>query len=93
MTAELVAVWLVRLLALYAGAGLLFALVFLARGVERVDPGAHGATLGFRLVLLPATIVLWPWLWRRWRHADGKPAIESNAHRRAARERSAERPA
>ena len=84
MTAELVAVWLIRLLALYAGAGLLFALLFLARGVERIDAGAHGATLGFRLVLLPATVAFWPWLWRRWRRADGTPPIESNAHRRAA---------
>lgn len=85
MTAELIALWLVRLLALYAGAGLLFALVFLARGLERVDAGAHGAPLGFHLVLLPATVVLWPWLWRRWRHADGRPPVESNMHRRAAR--------
>jgi hypothetical protein len=93
MTAELVAIWMVRLLALYAGAGLLFALIFLARGVERIDPGAHGATLGFRLAVLPATIALWPWLWRRWRRSDGKLPIESNAHRRAARERGGERPA
>jgi len=84
MTAELAAVWLIRLLALYAGAGLLFALLFLARGVERIDAGARGATLGFRLVLLPATVAFWPWLWGRWRRAGGRPPIESNAHRRAA---------
>ncbi len=88
MTSELVALWIVRLLALYAGIGFLFALAFLARGVARVDAGAAGATFGFRLAVMPATIALWPWLLRRWRRAAGSPPVESNAHRRAAAGRS-----
>ena len=93
MTVEIIAAWLVRLVAFYTGAGLLFALAFLARGVERVDPGARGATLGFRLIILPATIALWPLLLQRWRNADGRPPIESNAHRRAAAKPGGESPA
>ena len=84
MTAELAAVWLLRMLATYAGIGFLFALWLLARGLERIDAGTHGATLGFRIAILPATIALWPWLLARCWRASGAPPVESNAHRRAA---------
>jgi len=87
VTFELLAVWAVRLLAVYAGLGVLFALVFLARGLERVDAAAREATLGFRLVALPATAALWPLLLRRWLGARGAPPVETNAHRRAAARR------
>jgi hypothetical protein len=85
MTLELFAVWFVRLLALYAGLGLLFALAFVTRGIERVDPAAAGATWGFRLIALPACVALWPLLLRRWLGGATAPPIETNAHRRAAR--------
>lgn len=84
MTLELFAVWFVRLLGLYAGLGLLFGLAFVSRGVERLDPAAHGASWGFRLVALPASIALWPLLLRRWRSGAEAPPVETNAHRRAA---------
>ena len=84
MTLELVAVWFVRLLGLYAGLGLFFGLAFVGRGVERLDPGAHGATWGFRLIILPASVALWPFLLRRWIEGRSAPLIENNAHRRAA---------
>ena len=84
MTLELVAVWFVRLLGLYAGLGLLVGLAFVNRGVDRLDPGAHGATWGFRLIILPASVALWPLLLRRWLGGASAPPIESNAHRRAA---------
>jgi hypothetical protein len=84
MTLELLAIWFVRLLALYAGLGLLFALAFVTRGIERIDPGAVGATWGFRLIVLPASIALWPLLLQRWFGGVTAPPVESNAHRRAA---------
>ena len=85
MTLELVAVWFVRLLGLYAGLGLLVGLAFVSRGVERLDPGAHGAGWGFRLIILPASVALWPLLLRRWLAGASAPPVETNAHRRAAR--------
>lgn len=91
MTLELFAVWFVRLLGLYAGLGLLFALAFVTRGIERLDPGAHGASLGFRLIALPASVALWPLLLRRWLAGSSVPPIETNAHRRAAGARDARR--
>lgn len=51
---------------LYLAAGALFALVFLAFGVARMDPAARGTHLGVRLVLAPGVILTWPLLLVRW---------------------------
>jgi hypothetical protein len=48
--------------ALYASLGLFFALWFVFFGVHRMDSAAVGASLAFRLLILPGTIALWPWL-------------------------------
>jgi hypothetical protein len=58
-------------LGLYAGAGLLFALPFLAWGLPRIDTAARGSSLAFRLLILPGTVALWPLLLRRWKRSDG----------------------
>lgn len=52
--------------ALYAAAGTVFTLVFLLFGVTRIDTGAKGAGLGFRLMILPGLIALWPLMLIRW---------------------------
>jgi hypothetical protein len=53
----------------YAAAGLIFAATFVIWGVERVDPAAHGAPVGFRLLILPGCAALWPLLLGRWLRA------------------------
>jgi len=50
----------------YAAAGLLFAALFVTIGVNRIDPAARGAGLGFRLLILPGSALFWPLLLRRW---------------------------
>ena len=76
---------LVLLFLVYAGFGLVFAFPFVFRGVNRIDRVALGSTWGFRLIILPGVVVLWPLLLRRW-VADDPPPRERNAHRdRAAR--------
>ena len=75
----------VVLLGLYLAAGVLFALPFVFRGVNRIDPQASGSTWGFRLIILPGVVALWPLLAHRWLR-DLPPLEENNAHRRAARE-------
>jgi hypothetical protein len=78
-----IATWLVRALGVYAALGLLFGVAFVARGIERIDPGAHGSGWGFRLIVLPAVVAFWPLLLSRWVRGAARP-IERNAHRRAA---------
>jgi hypothetical protein len=40
--------------------------VFLGLGLTRIDHGAKGAGLGFRLLILPGLIALWPLMLIRW---------------------------
>jgi hypothetical protein len=75
---------IVQFVAVYAGAGVLFALLFVARGVERLDPSAAGAGVAFRLLILPGATAFWPLLAWRWLRGASEPPLEQNAHRRAA---------
>jgi len=54
------------LIGLYLGVGLLFGLTFIIWGVERLDHATKGTSWLFRLLLLPGSIALWPWLASRW---------------------------
>ena len=53
-------------LAAYAVAGTLFALPFHWRGIGHLDPATRGSRLGFRILITPGIIVLWPCLAWRW---------------------------
>jgi len=50
----------------YLLAGFLFAIFFLSKGLEKTDTAAHGSGFGFRLIILPGTIFLWPVLLEKW---------------------------
>ena len=76
---------IVGLLAAYAGVGLLFAPLFVLRGVDRADPSARGASWGFRLLIIPGVVALWPYLGMRWLRGAHAPPEEVNTHRVAAR--------
>jgi len=81
-----VATWILRLTAAYLALGLLFSLSFLRRGIERLDPAARGSGWGFRLLVLPGTIALWPILLGRLRQGPpARPALSSVALRRRQR--------
>ena len=74
----------------YLGIGAAFALAFVLFGVQRVDPAARGgATWGFRILIVPGSIILWPWLASRWIRSSPSPPEESNAHRARAHARGA----
>jgi len=61
------------LFSVYLICGLLFAIPFVYKGVTTVDPeGAKGASLGFRLIIIPGTMVFWPVLLIKWIKASGK---------------------
>jgi hypothetical protein len=73
----------VLLLMGYAALGLLIGIPFVFRGVNRLDPAATDGSWGFRLVILPGVVALWPLLLRRWIAGTQAP-VERNAHRLAA---------
>lgn len=81
-----IATWLARALEFYLLAGVLFALPFVWRGAGRVDPTAAEGTRGFRLLILPGSVALWPLLALRWLTGADSPPDERNAHRDTARE-------
>jgi hypothetical protein len=51
-------------LAVYVGAGLAVGFAFVICGVRRVQPAP--ATIGARILFLPAAIALWPIVLARW---------------------------
>ena len=72
---------------LYLTLGLIFALVFVFRGIGKVDPVAAQGSWGFRVLVIPGLALFWPLFAKRWIQAKGKPPLESNAHRSAAKQR------
>lgn len=50
----------------YVLCGLAVGVPFVLRGVDRVDEAVRGASLGFRLLILPGTVALWPLLAAKW---------------------------
>jgi hypothetical protein len=73
--------------ALYLICGLLFAAPFLLVGVGRIDPHAAHGSWGFRILIAPGTVLLWPLLFKRWIRGQRTPPEERNAHRQAAKGR------
>jgi membrane protein implicated in regulation of membrane protease activity len=71
---------ILTLMAFYATLGVLFALVFVTVGVGQVDRAARGASRGFRLLIFPGVVALWPLLAWRWRRRMGPPE-ERSPHR------------
>ena len=56
--------WLLALV--YLMLGTLFAFAFLTKGIKTVDHSAQGASLGFKLLIAPGCIALWPVLLSKW---------------------------
>ncbi len=57
---------LLAALGLYVSLGFLFAAVFHWRGLSRLDTAARDAGPGFRLLITPGLVILWPWILHRW---------------------------
>jgi hypothetical protein len=77
-----IATGLVWALSLYAIAGVIFAIPFVIRGVGRIDPVARSGTIGFRILIIPGTIALWPLLLSRWVGGRRQPPSQRTAHQR-----------
>lgn len=75
---------LVHIVGGYLAAGVLFALLFQTLRVKRVDPDAAEGSLGFRVVVTPGVVALWPLLALRWLRGVDAPPEQRDPHRRAA---------
>ena len=54
------------IVAVYLLLGVLFVIPFLMKGLNKVDEGAHGSTIGFKIIIIPGVIVFWPVLLSKW---------------------------
>lgn len=84
----MIAVLFLIVIAIYLACGLAFALPFVWFGARRIDPHAAHGSWGFRVLILPGAVALWPLLLRRWVGGVNQPPEERNAHRGAARDNS-----
>ena len=68
---------LLIIVAIYLVLGVLFVFPFLMKGLNTVDEGANGSTIGFKIIIIPGVIVFWPVLLSKWmksnlNHGDTK---------------------
>ena len=68
-------------LEIYTGLGLIFAVLFVWIGVQRLDSEAQGSGIAFRLLILPGVAAFWPMFLRRWTRGSVEPPVERNPHR------------
>jgi len=66
---------LLIIVAIYLACGFVFMMPFIIKGVDVIDEGAHGSSIGFRIIIIPGAIVFWVVLLRKWLKA--KKNIES----------------
>jgi hypothetical protein len=57
---------LLIIVAVYLFLGVLFVIPFLMKGLSKVDEGANGSTIGFKIIIIPGVIVFWPALLSKW---------------------------
>ena len=76
---------------IYLFCGLAFAIPFVLVGAGKIDPHAMHGSWGFRILIIPGTMFLWPLLVQRWMKGIHEPPEESNPHRQAARSCSSRR--
>ena len=54
------------LAAIYLLLGVFFVIPFLMKGLNKIDEGANGSTVGFKIIIIPGVIVFWPVLLSKW---------------------------
>lgn len=72
---------ILALAGVYMGIGMVAALIIVLAGFGRVDRAANGSTVGFKFLVFPGVVALWPLMVNRWIRATGEPPGEKNAHR------------
>ena len=83
----MIAAIFLAILGVYLGCGLAFALPFAFIGAGKIDSHASHGSWGFRLLILPGAMALWPWLLRRWLSGVHESPEECTPHRNCSRRR------
>ena len=63
---------LLLIVGLYVVLGFAFMIPFIIKGAEKIDETARGASIGFRIIIIPGVIVFWIFLLRKWIKANNK---------------------
>lgn len=71
-------------LGIYTGLGLVIALFLAFFAIGKLDPAAKDGTWGFRLLIIPGLVALWPLMLMRLVRGINTPPVEHNAHRNRA---------
>lgn len=66
---QIVVTIILLLMLLYVLLGVVFSFFFLTRGLQKIDEDVPGSSWGFRLIIIPGCILLWPLLLNKWRKA------------------------
>jgi|GEM_PF-314683 len=64
---------------IYLIAGFIFAIPFSIKGAGKIDEGANGGSWGFRIIIIPGSIVFWPILLKKWVRASRSLSIQNEA--------------
>ena len=65
----------------YVVLGILAALLFLVFGLERIDSEDKGSGIGFRAIIFPGLVALWPLLLPRAVRGGGEAPEQRDPHR------------
>lgn len=64
---------LVLACAIYLALGFVFALLFVSKGLQRVDAAAQGMPWLARLLIFPGVVALWPLMLKKWLRGEQPP--------------------
>lgn len=66
---------------IYLAMGVIIGTFLVSFGMARVDNETTGSGLGFRLIILPGAVALWPLMLRRMIRGGGEPPLQNDPHR------------
>ncbi|MDP4132329.1 MAG: hypothetical protein Q8939_19395 [Bacteroidota bacterium] len=55
-----------KIISAYLIGGFVFAAIFVVKGVDKLDESARGSSIGFRIIIIPGTVIFWPLLLKKW---------------------------
>lgn len=66
--------YMLWLFLLYISLGIIFCIAFLIKGIDTIDENVPGSSWGFKIIIIPGVILLWPALLKKWKLSNAKKA-------------------